>query len=80
MSDRKSIGSVIVSGVSPKTDFDKPLTELKTVGLKLNYEQAVELKRLLDDAIREHSEWNYLNLTGFRETKQVTVTYYKPVK
>lgn len=79
MSRRRSIGNLKVSGVSPKQEYvEKNLDELKTVGLKLNREEANQLIDLLNKAVNTQN-WNYLNITGFRETKNVTVTYYEPV-
>lgn len=79
MSRRKSAGNLKVSGVSPKKEYEKELDALKTVGFKLNHEETEQLKKLLEDALVKKNEWDYLNITGYRETDQVTVTYYNPV-
>lgn len=79
MSRRKSVGNLKVSGISPKKEYEKELDDLKSIGFKLNHEEAEQLKKLLDNALVKKNEWNYLNITGYRETDQVTVTYYNPV-
>jgi hypothetical protein len=79
MSRRKNVGNVIVSGVSPQKSYEKDLSALKTVGLKLDKEETQCLIQLLQQAIAVGSDWNYLNITGYRSNNQVTVTYYKPV-
>ena len=76
---REYIGSFKATGVSPKCDYkESDLSELATVGLKLTIEEATDLKNLLDQAISFQKDWSFLNITGYRETNQVTVTYYKP--
>jgi hypothetical protein len=76
---REYIGSFKVSGVSPKQDYEGDLSTLKTVGLKLTLEEARALKNELDAAIQHSTDWKFLNLTAYRETNQVTITFYKPV-
>lgn len=79
MSRRKNVGNTAVSGVSPKEDCEKDLGSLKTVGLKLNNKETRRLADLLNDAIAAEDKWDYLNITGYRHTDQVTVTYDRPV-
>lgn len=79
MSRRRSIGNLKASGISPKVEYtEKELEELKTVGLKLNRKETKEIINLLQTAIND-PRWNYLNITGYRESNQVTVTFYEPI-
>lgn len=75
MGKREYIGSVKVSGVSPKIDYQEDLKRLTTVGLKLKEEEVKQLIDKLNEALQKSERWIYLNVTGFRDTNQVTITY-----
>ena len=77
MKERKYIGSTKVAGVSPTKKCEKKLDDLQTIGLKMNYEQVREMIELLEDALKHSANWNYVNVTGYREPNNyVTVTYW----
>lgn len=79
MSRRRSVGNLKVSGISPKAEYrEKRIEDLKTVGLKLNVDETQELISLLQQAVA-NPKWDYLNITGYRNNNNLTVTFYEPV-
>ena len=79
--NRKPIGNLYAKEVYPHVDSKKAksLEDLKSVGLKLTLDEVKDLKVLLENAIEESDKWDTLDVTGYRNTNQVTVTYYPPV-
>ena len=77
---REYVGSIKADGISPKSVYDSKLDDLKSVGFKLTEEQTDNLVKELKKALEKKEEWKYLNITGYRDNNQVTVTYYKPKK
>lgn len=68
--------------VYPVETSNKTLADLKTVGIRLNREQAIHLARVL---LAVTQKWDHLELTAYRAnprqsdgTYQVTVTSYQP--
>lgn len=80
MGNRKSYGSFKAERISPKIENPKNISsvdKLNTVGLMLSKENARDLIELLNEAISDESI-EKVDVTGFRETNQVTVTAYVP--
>ena len=78
---RRYYGSIKAEGISPGPNNPKKIEtvdELNSVGLVLSKENAEDLITYLQNAIQD-SEINKINLTGFRETNQVTISAYVPV-
>lgn len=74
--------NVRVMRVYPIEGSKKQITDLKTVGLKLNRDQAIHLARVLLAAAQE---WQEIDITAYRAqprqsdgTYQVTVTSMRP--
>lgn len=70
--------------IYPVEGTDKNVSELKTIGLKLSKEQAIDLARVLL-AVRQ--DWNELEVTAYRLKKrksdgtyQITVTSFQKKK
>ena len=70
--------------IYPVEGTDKNVSELKTIGLKLSKEQAIDLARVLL-AVRQ--DWNELEVTAYRLKKrksdgtyQITVTSFQKEK
>lgn len=67
--DRKSSKSITINPnlrclrIYPVETSTKQISELKTVGLKLNKEQAIELARVL---LAVTQEWEEIDITAFR--------------
>ena len=64
--------------VYPSLSYDKSVKNLKTIGLKLSKEQALQLARLL---LVGSQDWEWMDLTAYRysqrksdETYHITVT------
>jgi hypothetical protein len=82
MSNRVSYGNFKAEGISPKSENPKDISsvdELNTVGLVLSKENSRDLIECLQKAI-DDKKIDKINITGFRNTNQVTVTAYVPVK
>ncbi|MEN0645546.1 hypothetical protein MKY91_20485 [Alkalicoccobacillus gibsonii] len=79
--NREPIGHLYAKEVYPQVNSvkAKSIEDLKTVGLKLTLDEVKELKGLLENAIEQSDKWDTLDVTGYRNTNQVTVTYYPPV-
>ncbi len=75
---RNSFGSVNASSIYPLIDGKADMEKLATVAFRMNAEEVEDLIHLLQDALEKEEEWRYLDITGFRETNQVTVTHYIP--
>jgi len=68
--------------IYPVEETNKNVSELKTVGIKLNKEQAIHLARVLLAAAQD---WNEIDITAYRferrqgdNTYHITVTSFVP--
>ncbi len=68
--------------IYPVESTDKTIKDLKTVGIRLDREQALQLARIL---LAVTQEWEEIDLTAYRLKKrrsdgtyQVTVTSFRP--
>jgi hypothetical protein len=74
-------GNVRVMRIYPIENTNKNVSELKTIGIKLNKEQAIHLARVL---LAVSQEWEEIDITGYRfdrrsdDTYHITVTSYHP--
>jgi len=68
---RKSFGNIQCKKIYPTLDIKKQVSDLKTVGLQLNKEQAIELAKKLLGAAQSS---NIIDITGYRLRNVLTVT------
>ncbi len=68
--------------IYPTEDTSKSIEHLKTIGIKLNKEQATHLARVL---LVVTQEWDEIDITAFRFDKRktdgtyhITVTHFQP--
>ena len=68
--------------VYPTEDTSKNITDLKTIGIRLDREQALHLSRVL---LAVTQEWNEIDITAYRFEKRkfdgtyhITVTHFQP--
>jgi hypothetical protein len=85
---RESAGSITIDAnvrctrIYPVEETKKNVSELKTVGIKLNRDQAIRLARVLLAAAQE---WDEIDVTAYRfdkrktdDTYRITVTSMRP--
>lgn len=85
---RKSPSSIAIEPnvrclrIYPVEDTTKNIKDLKTIGIKLNKEQAIHLARVL---LAVSQEWDNIDITAYRFEKRksdgtyhITVTYFQP--
>lgn len=77
---RKSVASITVNPnlrcqrVYPTENYNHPISALKTVGLKLSSDQAIELARAL---LAASQDWDEVEITAYRLTpRKIDRTYH----
>lgn len=76
---RKSTKSITLDShvrclkIYPTENTRKNINELKTIGIKLNKEQAIHLARIL---LAASNEWELIDITGYRYNKRKSDNTY----